>query len=410
MTPFIRFPLRATPAFCIAAFVVPMLSLSAQGSSRTLLKPEAEHSEPFSLITAVRELRDGRVLVTDAKDKVVQLVDLKANRGTKVGREGSGPGEYGLPMGMMPMPGDTSIVFDPLNGRYLTILPDGKPGKTFRLEDGAPPPPPEPAGAPRRGGGQMIQSPRAVDGQGRLYFESSPIVFGPNGPIASDSAAVMRFDRKTYRYDTLAFVQLQKGAASVTTTGSAGNQNVSVRMGNNQPFPARDSWTVLPNGTLVIARVKDYHLDIVSPSKQITKTAPVPFTPIKVGEAEKKEYRDAQKAPAGVGITRSVDNGKVTTGTAPVAPAEEPKEWPSVKPPFTMNGIYAAPNGDIWVSRSRAAKDETPKYDVFSAAGRLTGTVAFPKRTRIVGFGAGGAIYTIRTDEDDLQYLQRFRG
>ena len=50
------------------------------------------------------------------------------------------------------------------------------------------------------------------------------------------------------------------------------------------------------------------------------------------------------------------------------------------------------------------------RSDVFSPAGKLTGTVALPKRTRIVGFGNGGAIYTIRSDEDELQYLQRFRG
>jgi len=33
-----------------------------------------------------------------------------------------------------------------------------------------------------------------------------------------------------------------------------------------------------------------------------------------------------------------------------------------------------------------------------------------PKQTRVIGFGAGGTVYTIRVDEDDLQYLQRYRG
>ena len=41
---------------------------------------------------------------------------------------------------------------------------------------------------------------------------------------------------------------------------------------------------------------------------------------------------------------------------------------------------------------------------------KLTGKVVLPKQTRVIGFGAGGTVYTIRVDEDDLQYLQRYRG
>ncbi|MEQ1693101.1 MAG: hypothetical protein ABMA00_17560 [Gemmatimonas sp.] len=386
--------------------------LPAQVTTRTLSKPESEFAEPFSAIVGIRELRDGRVLVADNRDKVVQLVDLKAGKASKVGREGSGPGEYGLPMRLVGVPGDSSIIFDPLNSRYLTILPNGKPGSTFRLEDGAPAPKAASDDGPGGGGRGIvsIMAPRAVDAQGHLYFEGSPISFGPNGPVASDSAPVMRYNRKTWRYDTLTFVQLPKNAASVETSGSGGQRNVQVRLGGRAPFPARDAWTVLPNGNLVVVRIKDYHVDIVSPTRQVTKGAAVAFSPVKVGEAEKKEYRDAQKSSPGVGITRSVENGKVTTGAAPMAPAEEPKEWPAVKPAFTENGVFASPSGEIWVARSRSAKDEIPRYDVFSSTGKLTGVVALPRKTRLIGFGNGGAIYTVRTDEDDLQYLQRFRG
>lgn len=396
----------ASTVIAVALSIAPSL-VSAQSTSRALTKPEVEFSEPFTSIAAVRELRDGRVLVADLKDKTLQVVDLKSKKAAKVGREGSGPGEYGLPMALIAMPGDSTIVFDPINSRYLTILPDGKPGVTFRLEDGAPAAAGSPGG---RGGLQGVQAPRAVDAMGRLYFEGSPISFGPNGPVASDSVPVLRFERKTHKYDTLTYVQLAKGTASVTTTGSAGNQNVNVRMGGNTPFPARDGWAVLPNGSVAVVRIKDYRVDVVSPTKQLTKGAVVAYTPVKVGDAERQEFRDAQKNPVGVGLTRTVENGKVTTGTAPIRPAEEPKEWPAVKPAFTANGVLAAPNGDIWVPRSRAAKDLVPRYDIFSAAGRFSGQVTLPMRTRVIGFGAGGVIYTVRTDDDDLQYLQRFRG
>jgi hypothetical protein len=59
------------------------------------------------------------------------------------------------------------------------------------------------------------------------------------------------------------------------------------------------------------------------------------------------------------------------------------------------------------VGRYRAASDRNPRYDVFDATGKLTGQVVFPPRTRIVGFGKG-VVYTVRADEDDLQYLQKW--
>ncbi len=107
-------------------------------------------------------------------------------------------------------------------------------------------------------------------------------------------------------------------------------------------------------------------------------------------------------------IAMTNDNGKVSTSAAPPPKATEPAEWPSVKPPFTA-GVVASPTGEIWVPRSRTAKDVAPRYDVFSKDGKLTGTVVFPPKTRVAALGNGGAIYTVRTDQDDLQYLQRFR-
>jgi len=67
-----------------------------------------------------------------------------------------------------------------------------------------------------------------------------------------------------------------------------------------------------------------------------------------------------------------------------------------------------SPKGEIWVPRNRKAGDETPVYEVFSLAGRQTARVVLARKTRVIGFGAG-TVYTLRSDDDDLQYLQRFR-
>lgn len=401
-----RAALHFGTALCVAA---PLLS--AQPAPRALTKPDAEFGEPFSQVVGVRELRDGRLIVTDTRDKIVQVVDLKSGSATKVGREGSGPGEYGLPAQLFAFPGDSSAVFDPLNQRYLMVLPDGKPGATFRVGDDAPR-----SDAPATGGrrvmigGMGLGMPRASDAKGSLYFEGSPIVFGPNGPVAADSAPLVRYQRATKQADTLAWLMLPKGDAQVKTSGSAGQQNVSVRIGGMTPYASRDQWTVLPNGTLVIARVKDYHLDFISPTKQLTRGPAVAFTPVKVGNAEKEEFRKAARNPTGVAIMRTVEDrgGQARSQTSTgVPPFEEPAAWPATKPPFTS--ILTGPTGELWVARSRSAADEIPAYDVFNAAGALTARITFPKRTRVVALGTGGTVYTVRTDEDDLQYLQRYR-
>jgi len=403
----------------IALLASAALPAAAQQPTRTLSKPLAEYGEPFSQIAAVRELKDGRLLVVDSRDKLVQLVNLTANSATKVGREGSGPGEYGLPTQLFALPGDSSVIFDPLNQRYLIVHPDGKPGVSFRVGDDPSGPPKPQRGQRSEGAGQVMRigglgfgMPRASDARGRLYFEGGGISMGPNGPITADTAPIVRYDRASKAVDTLAWVQLPRNNASVKTSGSGGNQRMEVRIGARTPYPARDAWTVLPNGTLVIARVGDYHLELVSPTRAVTRRATVAHTPVKVGNAEKQEYRDASKNAGGISINRT-DGGpggaQTSASTAP-PPFEEPAEWPSTKPPFNANGIFATPAGEIWVARNRSASDPIPTYDVFSATGKQIGKVVLPKQTRVIGFGAGGTVYTIRVDDDDLQYLQRFQG
>jgi hypothetical protein len=403
----------------LALLAATSASAAAQLPTRTLSKPLAEFGEPFSQIAGVRELKDGRLVVVDSRDKLVQLVNLTANSATKIGREGSGPGEYGLPTQLFALPGDSSVIFDPLNQRYLLVHPDGKPGVSFRVGDEPTPPPrPQPGQRPEGGaqimriGGLGFGMPRASDARGRLYFEGGGISMGPNGPVTSDTAPIVRYDRTNKAVDTLAWVHLPKNNVSVKSSGGAGNQRMEVRIGGRTPYPARDAWTVLPNGTVVIARVGDYHLDVVSPTRVVTRGSAVAYTPVKVGSAEKQEYRDAAKTGGAIMIARTEGGPGGTQSRASTAPPpfEEPSEWPSTKPPFNANGIFATPAGEIWVARNRSAADPVPTYDVFSPAGKLTGKVVLPKQVRVIGFGAGGTIYTIRVDEDDLQYLQRFRG
>src|SRR5690606_19388607 len=122
----------------------------AQLPTKSLTKPLAELSEPFTSVRGVRELADGRVIVADQRDKVVQLVDFKTGRATKIGREGSGPNEYQVPMNAIALPGDSTMIFDALNTRFFMLGPGGSLAGTWSPATDAPP---APTTAPRAGAG-----------------------------------------------------------------------------------------------------------------------------------------------------------------------------------------------------------------------------------------------------------------
>jgi hypothetical protein len=373
-------------------------SAVAQAPLRTLTTPDAEYSEPFTLINGVRELRDGRVIVSDTREKTVQIVDLKAGTARKIGREGSGPGEYALPARLLALPGDTSVVYDPLNRRFLVIGPDGKAGAFASYENSD-------AGTSR-----ITIGARYTDARGRLYSVGTNFSIGPNGePSSSDTAPILRLDRTTKKTDTVAFVRVP----NTTIRTSQGGTNVSIRAGGGNPFVSVDDWAVTPDGRVAVVRTKDYHVDWYGPDGKRTSGPAIAYEKIRVTEDDKKEFRE-RRAAGGTGfmITRQSGPGGTSTsaGVAPPVTGQlpEPTDWPDVKPAFVGAAAAAAPNGQLWVLRTRPAKDKIPTYDVFDGSGKVIGRVALPASTRLVGFGAN-TVYLARSDEDDLQYLQRYR-
>jgi hypothetical protein len=409
ITPMIpRMRSTQTPiALAAAVLVLAPLAATAQ-QPRTLPAPDATFDEPFTLVSlgTLRELGDGRVLVADTRDKVVQLIDLRSGNAVSVGREGSGPGEYALPMRVLGGPADTTFIFDPGNQRYLVVAPDGRPVTTFRMEL------PTSGGPGGPGGMRMgLSIARATDARGRLYYEGSPMPSGP-GQQAPDTVAVMRYDRGTQRVDTLGWVKLAPNNMQVT--GSQGNMNVRIGMAN--PLAPRDEWTVFPDGRVAIVRAANYQVDWVLANGTRRSSAPIRFTPLRVTEADKKE-EEAMRARAMQGaVMMTVEAGPGgTRRSASVGPQRGATptpitDWPAVKPPFRsgMTSVLARPNGELWVRRTEAAGAKGTLYDVIDAQGAVTHSVRVPAGLTVVGFG-NGTVYTTRLDEDDLVYLQRHR-
>lgn len=349
-------------------------------------KPEAELSDPFDQVTAVRELSDGRLVVADLFARTVSLVDLGKNSATAIGRQGQGPNEFAFPAGLVPLPHDTTWLVDLAQRRFLVITPAGAPAGSVSFPDGF-------AGLARIKG---------ADAEGRIYAQGSP--FGGDGPppdpsALPDSAPILRWDRGSKAISPLGKVKLP--TTSMAASGTAGNRNVMMRQ---QPLSSADDWAVTPAGRVGFVRVGQYHVDWGAPAAR--RGPAVDYTPVKVSERDKKEWEARMNDRRGA-ITIERGGPPPSGETPPPQPKLPPVDWPEAKPPFVANTALASPEGEIWVERSQPAGDP-PLIDVFDPAGKLSRQVRLPAGSRLVAVGIKG-LYVARADEDGLWYLGRYK-
>ena len=351
-----------------------------------LQKPDATFPEPFTMLASMREVRDGRVLVVDRRDRIVMLLDFRTGKATAVGREGTGPGEFMQPGRLFTVSADTTAIYDGPSRRFVLVGPDGKAGEAYRFDLAT--------GAGRQRGG----IPRGSDAQGRLFTEGSPYAAG--GEMrAADSAAITRFTRGAVKGDTLAYVHLDKETIQIRNE-PGGGVNVSNGV---KAFASRDDWVALPDGGVAVVRAANYRIDWYSPLGVHAAGPPVRIDPIPVTAADKEEAKKERLAAMRSAMPRS---GARTAPAAEMVGLPELR-FPAVKPPFESGSTHARPNGEVWVLRSRHARDAIAVYDVFTRTGGMIGRVAFPPKTQLLGFG-NGKLYTVRLDEDDLQYIEQW--
>ncbi len=384
MKPFVR----SVVALCGVGTVVGLPARAQKVPTITLSRPEAEFATPFTDVTGIRVLSDGRVILIDERDRVIQLLDFASGKAATIGRQGSGPGEYRLPIAIFALSGDSSAVFDDPNRRLLIILPNGKTGGVIGLAT--------------PGSGERAEFGRNVDSRGRIYATGRSWSNASGSFKSLDSVPILRWTRGVSRMDTLGYLGLPPNFAKSSTRGN----NHIISVGPRTPFAALDQWTVAPDGRLAIVDADDYSISWVDAEGRRTRTPALGYSPLRVTEAHKAAWRESQKG----GITVIGDDDKGTTSIINNnrRKVEEPASWPEFMPPFLGRALRFAPDGMLWVKRTGPA-DAPPTYDVISQSNGLTMRVVLPRKSRIVGFGANGVIYVARTDDDDLQHLQRFR-
>lgn len=367
-----------------AALVTAPFSVGAQAVARIALKPaDAKLEEEFTLVGSVRELRDGRVLVTDPRDNRVVVIDFKSGAVTQVGRAGRGPREYGSAAPVRAIAGDSSIMFDASTGRWhlfngaqlvATLPPDTGIVRVFG------------------------RSASGVDARGFVWRTAGGQMptTGTKDMGAGDSVVLVRGNRATAVLDTVLSMRAVNSRISVQSDARGQMSSMSVMM---PPFAVGEEAMLFPDGWFAIARLEPYRVDWINAQGVVQKGTPLPVPVVKISEREKDAYQNRRTA-----------SGRGTGSPPPASIARDftalSALFPDVYPPFDRNGLLAAPNNQLLVRRNLTADFPDARYDVVDRRSRLVGVITMPKGERIAGFGPT-SVYVAWKDDDDIERLRR---
>jgi hypothetical protein len=378
-----------------AAAAIPVLSLAAQQPAvRDLPRPAAEAADPFSMVSGAIEVKPGKVLVMDGTEGELALVDFTAGGSrTRIGRQGSGPGEYRIPVGAFRVKGDSIWLMDAAQMRIVTYDADFKPGPTipFLTFD--------------QSTGTALTAPYHADRNGSVYASTMAIQAGRGAGGMSmkfpDTVGVVRLDPR--KRDT----QEEVAKVRFPTSGSPEMKQEGTNFKYTMAYPglvAADAWTVFPDGRIAIVRGANYAVEFITPAGRRSTPALVPHERVRVTDADRQaEMAEARRQmeeqsktvqkmmPAGVNMTFDL---------------LPPASWPDFYPPVAAMSVLAAPNGDLWIKRAVPIRVGRDQWDVVNSAGRVVARWRLPAKVTIVAVGQD-AVYTARTDEDDLRYVQR---
>jgi len=383
--PFASVDPRASLALTLATLALATVAFAqARPPVIPLGAPTATLDHDFSQVRGVRELPDGRILVTDRLEEKLYVASFTTGALVTISRPGRGPLEFHLPTALLPFTGDSTLLVDEGNSRLAVVGPDLRIHRSFAL---------------RLPGIDVPVGTRGVDAQGRYYVQIPGWL--SNARERGDSVWLVRFDLGRNRVDTLASL---KGS---TSPPPRDGRQLGIPF---VPFAAQDNWMVARDGRVALVRSVPYHVEWRAPDGRLTRGTAVPHTPIRVTMDDRVAFTRSFIANSPIG-------GRDPNGGMSAAPAEllsdrsiraiaERNAFAEVMGPFTGAAPFVDATGALWVERT-VRVGTSGEWDVFDAAGRLVRRVAIPVGRRVVGMGRG-TLYLVAVDEDGLERLERY--
>lgn len=265
-------------------------------------------------------LGDDRWLVVTPNERKVAVVDMGRRTAAPLG--GARSDAFRNPFGAF-RAGDSAYVNDWGLARATIWSLDGKLSGTL------------PVSKALRGA-----LPRARDAAGQYYYEITP-AGGTDGAGYRDSAAVVRATPDLARYDTVA----RLAPPDLATVNGQGGVHFERRA-----LSGSDRWGVLPDGTIWVARVIGNRVEWIAPNGTRTRGEALP-DPVLPVSAEDREMFYRQFPPE-------------------LRPNAEKIEFALVHPPFVA--ALTAPDGTVWLEKSRTYGDTLQSWQLISRTGMLT--------------------------------------
>jgi hypothetical protein len=354
--------------------LVAMLACSPAESQTLAL--DAKLPARFGNLSNVIELRDGRVVFADTKNKLFLRGDLKSGKVDTIGsrvdslsKSGS-IGEYRFPGWTAHLAGDTVALVDFSAIRTTLWSEAGRPLGVLPIKEVA-------------GKTPVL----LYDTVGHGYKIDYQAVVGGGEPgriLRPDSIPVLRLTVKSGAVDTVAL--LAGPEYGDATFGEQVQQAATV-------FAPNDFFGVLPDGTAWIARGRENRVDWRSPDGRWTRGQTHAYSRIPVTQADKDRV-----------LAQVREHGKQFG-----MPQDLRIVYPFAdnKPPFDF--ALGRPNGEVWLQRPQSREGAALIYDVFNRKGVWEREVAFPQGSALAGFGGRGSVYGSVKNEDGTRTVARFR-
>jgi len=369
--------MRRPMFLCTIGLLVSAAPLVAQRIPTFPLPPaDVTHPHEFTSVTSVRELSDGRVIVTDGREQRIMVLDFRTGDSREIGRKGKGPNEYTMVAFLHALAGDSSAMVDFMSRRWLLFDGDAIVATI---------PPDNPA----------VLAAGAVffgaDARGNVVRSVPPPVSdGLTITTERDSGALVMIARTTGKADTV--TKLRLALRRITRETNAEGRITSSSTFPTQVLPTEESFVLFRDGALAVARHDPFRVDWRLPNGRWVYGDSIPIAKIPVTARERKAYEDRQ----------SPNQPQFPPGFEP------PKTtFPDFIPAFPMGqGVFPGPQGQLLVRRTKSADFPTMTYLVIDRRGKLTGTFTLSNREKVEGVSER-AIYISERDEDDLVFLRR---
>lgn len=341
------------------ALFLPSLA-TAQARKPDFSRPHWTSPVEFTSLGSIRELGDGRLIVPDPGEREIRLLDERGRFLGTIGRRGGGPQEFERPIWTIPLPGDSTLVVDRDQGRFLLIGPDARPVGTI----------PWP-----RIDGSGLRNRVQGNGDGRVLFAQDGL---PRPGLTS--TPLLRWDQARARLDTVTTIRTQG-----VVRFAARYEGQDVHVTRALPYDEGDAWVAGPGGVIAVIHPTTYVVEWFLPDGRHMTGTPIPFDRVPVTAADRDRFLHSESAATQAHLT-----------------------FPDHKPAVSAFVAFIAPSGELWARRLGVAGDSVATFDRIDRQGRRIDSIRLPPGRELLGFGRS-LTYVVRTDENDVQWLEAYR-